>query len=419
MTGCTIISQGCKNCYAMRFAHRFAGEGQRWEGLTVLTNQGPRWSGKIKLEEKQLLKPLSWKKPRMVFVNSMSDLFHEDVPTEYIDKIIVVMALTPQHTYQVLTKRPLRMREYMSATCADGIMRPGYVQRVRVACEAIGIDMTPSTNQFHLVLGRLTLALHNLWLGVSVEDQKTADERIPILIDTPAAIRWLSVEPLLGPVNLNLARCGNCHQWITPTSTNSGKDLGCPTCNTIVTMCSSSGRPGPIFDKRDIDWVVVGGESGHGARPMHPGWVRSIRDQCDAADIAFFFKQWGAYRPMLLDDEQYTSSPLLVSIDERKTVGSGCYQMPHQLRSMIEDPRYGWQYPMLKVGKKAAGREIDGRTWNQIPGRRLALCDQCFTRIEVRPDGMLVEHESQYRRCKGSDQPATSRVMREIAEVAV
>lgn len=242
--GCSLVSAGCANCYAMKQAHRFSGAGQPYAGLTELGPHGPRWTGKIQLVEEALDAPLHWKKPRRIFVNSMSDLFHEDVPDEFIHKIFAVMALSPRHTFQVLTKRPERMLRYL---------RPEG-RRFLVEHHAYKLsDRAP-----------VSLAsiwpLPNLWLGVSIDDQKTADERIPILLQTPAAVRWVSAEPLLGPVDLDL-------------------------------YLSYSGR---VLSHGGIDWVVVGGESGPGARPCDVAWIRSIRDQCQAAGVPVFVKQLGS-----------------------------------------------------------------------------------------------------------------------------
>ena len=231
--GCSRVSEGCRNCYAERVAARFGGPGLPYEGLT--TKDG-RWNGKVVVVEEHLADPLRWKKPRRIFVNSMSDLFHENVSDETIDQIFSVMVQCPQHIFQVLTKRPERMQSYMES-CQMG-------------ADDVG--------------GRFPW--DNVWLGVSVEDQKSADERIPHLLRTPAAVRWLSVEPMLGPVDL--AKAGwNFHDF------------------------------DPEFDVQ-IQWVVCGGESGAGARPMHPAWARSLRDQCVAAGTPFFMKQMDKKQPI-------------------------------------------------------------------------------------------------------------------------
>lgn len=230
VTGCTKVSEGCRHCYAMTFAERFRGvPGHYFENGFDLT-----------LRPDKLDQPLNWKRPRKIFVNSMSDLFHERVPDDFIDQVFVTMALAPQHTYQILTKRPQRMLEWFSRDPAD-------------------------TDDALYPFRQKKWPLPNVWIGVSVENQKAADERIPLLIQTPAAVRFLSCEPLLGPVDLFRAE---------------GLSGG------IVNEIEFSAHG-------NIDWVIVGGESGRGARPMEEEWAINLRDQCQAAGVPFFFKQWG------------------------------------------------------------------------------------------------------------------------------
>ncbi|RYZ63041.1 MAG: phage Gp37/Gp68 family protein [Chitinophagaceae bacterium] len=216
VTGCTKVSQGCKFCYAETFYERFHGKGS-FKNITC--------------HDDRLTVPLNWKKPSMIFVNSMSDLFHEKVPFDFIYKIFEMMHLAHWHTFQVLTKRAERLHELNDVWL--------HLKRNYPGAEF------PSKN---------------VWIGVSVEDQKAADERIPLLVNSPAAIRFLSCEPLLGPVNLNLDE---------------------------------------LFYLRaeKIHWVICGGESGNKARPMHPEWAKSLRNQCEEANVSFFFKQWGSFGP--------------------------------------------------------------------------------------------------------------------------
>lgn len=230
VTGCVKVSPGCKHCYAETFAERFRGVVNP-NGKLHVFNRGFDPT----LRPERLAVPRTWKTPRMVFVNSMSDLFGDFVPDEYIARVFEVMRTTPQHTYQVLTKRAERLRLWTRANA-------------RLATSP------------------------NVWLGVSVEDRKYGVPRIHELRSAAAAVRFLSIEPLL-------------------------EDLG-------------------ELDLSCIDWIIVGGESGHRARPMDPAWVRSIRDQCVAAGVPFFFKQWGGVR------------------------------------------------------KHTTGRQLDGRTWDQLPSMR-------------------------------------------------
>jgi len=268
LRGCSRVSDGCTRCYAEKIAARFSDPGQPFHKIAVRRpfkgDQRSNWTGEISFHEDILLEPLRWKKPRRVFVNSMSDLFHEKVTDEMLDKAFAVMALTPQHTYQILTKRPERMKEYLRE---DNLIRWGLIEgnAQRIHFERTGED--PS--EWLAVHGPLP----NVWLGVSVEDQKTADERIPLLLQTPAAIRWISAEPLLGPIDLSL------HQ-VDGVSV----DATCDECGERHAGACEDG----------LDWVVVGGESGPGARPCDIANIRSIIAQCKTADIPVFVKQLGA-----------------------------------------------------------------------------------------------------------------------------
>lgn len=275
VVGCTRVSAGCDHCYAVLMTRRLAAMGQaKYAGLV---NRGKgHFNGTVRLHEPSLDLPLRWRKPRRIFVNPMSDLFHEGVPEEAIDQVFAVMALTPRHTYQVLTKRPERMLSYLRQVEDERDM-----QRWESAAREMGRTMV-----FEGDWVGPEWPPRNIWLLVSVENQATADERIPPLLQTPAAVRGVSVEPLLGPVDLE--SIPQPIDWPTPG----------------IAWC----------EFRDIDWVICGGESGPGARPMKPSWARDLRDQCQAAGVPFFFKQWG-----------------------------------------------GWN-------KKQAGRLLDGRTWDEIPG---------------------------------------------------
>lgn len=258
--GCSIVSEGCKNCYAMAQGHRFSGEGMPYHGLTRNTPTGPKWTGRIRLLPHLLEKPLRWKKPRRVFVNSMSDLFHEDVPDEFIDQVFAAMALCPQHTFQILTKRPERMRRCVSDMTYDRGNRAAQALLNRQS-----LALFP-TQRDGMVRGP-DWPLPNVWLGVSCENQETADARIPLLMQTPAAVRWISAEPLLGPIDLGLI--GTLPRSITGSSYQLVADR--------------------------LRWVVVGGESGPKARPCNVEWIRSIVTQCRTADVPAFVKQMGRW----------------------------------------------------------------------------------------------------------------------------
>lgn len=260
--GCSIVSEGCRNCYAMRQAHRMNHHRGAYEGLTKMTPTGPKWTGKVRTVPELLDLPLRWRKPRRVFVNSMSDLFHEDVPDEFIEQVFVVMARASHHTFQVLTKRPQGMLSLLS----DSGTRNVIVNRATAHnVEDFGVGApNPQPNW----------PLPNVWLGVSVENQETADERIPALLATPAAVRWLSCEPLLGPL-----------------------DLTDPLSDGIPTSEQMQGPSSLYFIRHGaprIDWIVVGGESGPGARPFDLSWARDIVGQCQRASVPVFVKQMGS-----------------------------------------------------------------------------------------------------------------------------
>lgn len=271
--GCSRVSQGCAHCYAERVAARFAGKGQPYEGLAVMKSDGPHWTGKVRLVEELLDWPLRRKKPLRIFVNSMSDLFHESVPDGWIDEVFAVMSLARGHVFQVLTKRPERMRRWFETTTSkwtgDGGEIPG-ARRDDVTNCALGVGTQEQKNgeqwfsDDDCLIQEERWPLPNVWMGVSVEDQSTADERIPLLLQTPAAVRWISAEPLLGPINL------------------------------MDTAGDPLGDDGGDFGKT-LDWVVCGGESGPGARPMDvQDWAYPIVEQCQAAGVPVFVKQLGS-----------------------------------------------------------------------------------------------------------------------------
>ena len=266
VSGCTRASEGCDNCYAVTMTHRLEAMGQKkYAGLTVLNKAGDRhFNGKVRCDESALSAPFTWRKPRRVFVNSMSDLFHKDVPFAFVDKVFAVMALCPQHTYQILTKRPERMREYLCFS-ERTINRQGCVQN-QMDFRTVHWSGSPRP-----VIG--VWPLPNVWLGASVENQEQADKRIPQLLMCPAAVRFLSCEPLLGSLNL------------CPTH----DALGRPTLAGPLVGAMNVSGPDPA-----IDWVIIGGESGRGARPCDVEWIRSIVRQCESARVHCFVKQLGS-----------------------------------------------------------------------------------------------------------------------------
>lgn len=277
VTGCRKVSPGCKHCYAEGVAHRFWGT--QYPAVPVgpsLPDGGPTaWRERqftdVMTHEDRLLEPLSWRKPAKVFVNSMSDLFHEDVPWEFIDRVFAVMARAKQHTFQILTKRADRMRDYM--THADTPWR--------IACEEERLnwaeDVADDVDMSDVSLDAWPLP--NVWLGVSVEDQPRADERIPLLLQTPAAVRFISAEPLLGAVDLSdlVVQDGHPGEWHVDSL-----------------ACDVDAADDEPFGGSTLDWVIVGGESGARARPFNVAWARAIVRQCQAAGVPVFVKQLGS-----------------------------------------------------------------------------------------------------------------------------
>jgi protein gp37 len=304
ITGCTKISQGCKNCYAERLAKRF------W---------GDRKFTDILFHEDRLAMPLRWKKPSLVFVNSMSDLFHPSIPFETINKIWLVMGQARQHTFQILTKHPNRMLEFQEWTKQNLKKR--------------GLDEWWTGYD-----------LQNVWIGVSVENQQTADDRIPLLLKMPAAVRFISAEPLLGAIDLEK------HLSKIIVETN-GEDLA------------------------EIDWVIVGGESGPGTRPMHPNWARLLRDQCINAGVKFFFKQWGQWLPM--EEVEFQSDMESENLDEGWNIWIGQNGRHYMERETGKDGRLSWwddkSFSIYLSNKHEAGRLLDGKDWNEMPGKNNIL----------------------------------------------
>lgn len=329
--GCSKVSPGCVNCYA--------------EGLTKWRSPAEASWGvhgsRRTFGEKHWADPIKWDaqaeregwRPR-VFCASMADVFeeHRDVAEERA-RLWRLIEQTPHLDWLLLTKRPENVRfNVPTPWMADGF---------------------PA----------------NVWLGVSVEDQRRAEERVPLLLDLPARIRFLSCEPLLGPVTLR-------PEWLRPDAIVCGRRTPSPeSVEAIKSIIRAAARQMGV---PLLDWIIAGGESGAKARPMHPDWPRSLRDQAEAAGVPFLFKQWGAYVPMTLEQARTVpgGSPRLVSRDpERRPIGSGCYHLAHQLEGMLEDDRYRWQCPVVKVGKKEAGNVLDGLqhlNWPASPALEVA-----------------------------------------------
>jgi protein gp37 len=311
LLGCERVSPGCDACYAIRTATIRAGNphprvAAAFEGLTERRDGRLDWTGRINLLPDRLTEPLRKRKPSKIFVNSQSDLFHKDVPDEFIAKVFAVMAAAPWHSFQLLTKRHARMRSLLSSDT--------FRRSVQARVPHMALD--PYVHAHSKVW-----PLPNLWVGVSVEDQHWADIRVPALLATPAAVRWLSCEPLLGPVDL---------------------------AQSLAHWSPGDDQPweGSLLPARKVlHWVVTGGESGPGARPMRTEWARALRDQCVAAEVPFLFKQWGAWvAPSQMPEDTFMSWDVAHGSD------------------MCDTDRDQWRF-----SKKAAGRLLDGRTWDEYP----------------------------------------------------
>jgi protein gp37 len=278
--GCSRVSAGCINCYAERVATRFSGPGQPYEGLLTIRSRHPdagrattgsrgRWNGRVRLVPERLADPLRWKSPRRIFTTSMSDLFHENLSNEDIAAVFGVMAACPQHTFQCLTKRAKRMHEWFEWIAEQRTPLITIPHSPRLICRAEA-DKIINPDNVGRPLGTepqpRQWPLPNVWLGVSTENQTAADERIPLLLDTPAAVRFISAEPLLGPLVLTGSPGERGGGWL--------------------------GRTGWHGDAQPhLQWVIIGCESGPGARPLELAWVRSLRQQCGSYGVPVWLKQ--------------------------------------------------------------------------------------------------------------------------------
>ena len=288
--GCSIASPGCTNCYAQSLAGTRLAEHPLYKGTTSPSKAGPVFNGHLTVapdDHPVWTWPMKWKgakHPRrgpdarsLIFVGDMSDLFHEDRPDEVIDRVFAVMALCPQHDFQVLTKRAERMRAYIADPAT----------RVRIA-KALDLVLAPDW------------PLPSVWLGVSAERQEEADQRIPHLLATPAAVRFVSAEPLLGPVTFGVFPRGPSEIDRTLEGIERVAAFWCDGLSGQRGVMMKTGKvmeaPGDIGPR--IDWIIAGGESGKNARPMSEAWARSIRDQCRAAGTAFFMKQMTKRAPI-------------------------------------------------------------------------------------------------------------------------
>jgi len=314
IVGCSKVSPGCDNCYAERMANRLTGIQATKDNYSPVISNG-KWNGNTSACLNQWNWPLVWKAPRMVFVCSMGDLFHESVSFETIEQIYDMMLANDQHIFIVLTKRPERMYEFW-----DWLLRKTGGVGIQDVC---------------------LKSKNNIWQGVTAENQEQANKRIPILLSIPAAKRFVSIEPMLGPVDLTAIRPFIC-ETITQNALSG-----------FATNQTKSFRDGlPV-----LDWVICGGESGPKARPMHPYWVSSIRYQCKAASVPFFFKQWGEWRPAIDSDSAKSNRWSWICKNGKVEPGLGRTWEFEKLHHSL----------MINVGRKAAGDLIDGERHQNWP----------------------------------------------------
>ncbi|HWR36399.1 MAG TPA: phage Gp37/Gp68 family protein [Clostridia bacterium] len=331
---CQKVSPGCKNCYAERR--------NKWIGNGAAYNDSDLRTLDVYLDEKALLEPLRLKKPTNIFVCSMTDLYGSWVPDEWIDRIYAVMALCPQHTFMVLTKRPERRLAWFSRP-----NNPNFSKRISNPCAwYVWVQVASVQNAVRVeTCNPFTWAkfaeddsvkpwpLPNVREMVTVVNQDEVDKLIPVLLETPAACRGLSIEPMLGPINASRYLWPACGWW-------RGNYRSYAEAKAAGAECGMKPQALVLASSKFIDWVIVGGESGPHARPMHPDWARSLRDQCHAAGVPFFFKQWGEFSP---NEEGYS-----------RDGGIPIVRFP--------DNEILW-----KLGKKLAGRRLDGREWSEYP----------------------------------------------------
>lgn len=361
---CEKVSAGCKNCYAEPINRRLG------TGLDYKPSHLMRADVSIFLDEKMLLAPLRWQKPRRIFVCSMTDLFADFVTDEMIDRVFALMALCPQHTFQVLTKRPERMRAYLSAAgVADRILDLAAILLRR----RFGVPEDVPTERLEKLDPR-PWPLPHVWLGVSAEDQEAADARVPVLLATPAAVRFLSCEPLLGPIDLRAwlsdedgcESCDDGEGWGARCGRSDiPRDEQCPRNYAVFTYdehgpYEPDGCPAAITERRIVlDWVICGGESGPGARPMHPDWARGLRDQCAAAGVAFHFKQWGEFAPGEIAGDYLDPDKPAKGLSFFNETWSEAWSMPDGLCDDEPD--------VYRIGKTRAGRLLDGVQHDGVP----------------------------------------------------
>jgi len=350
ITGCSILSAGCRRCYAMKLAGTRLRNHPSRAGLTIDTPAGPVWTGEVRFNAQWLNQPLRMTRPRLIFVCAHSDLFHPAVPFAWIDRVFGVMwacyAMSRGHIHQVLTKRPDRALEYLST------------DRRHIWAELAAAHAGRSPGAAYVydrVFEAASLPHPQIWLMTTVENQRVAPERLAALRACPAAVRGVSCEPLLSHLDLLPHLLPRGHAFHGADD----KDLD---------VCSQCGRGAAEHDG-GIHWVIVGGESARDARPMHPEWARSLREQCRAAGVAYFFKQWGSWQIASLANGDADPSM------DRKNVAwvhnDGVVTRPSWKRVGVNvgrpDPTDTQPYAMRRVPKKKAGRVLDGQLHDEFP----------------------------------------------------
>jgi protein gp37 len=323
---CIHKSAGCKHCYAEAM--------NKWRGNGAPYTAPALKDVEIFLNEDTLTDPLHWKAPRKIFVCSMTDLFGEFVPDEFIERVVGIIGSAPRHTFQVLTKRSERMRDWFTKR-----VNHGWSDQPPIVYEQTGFPP------------------RNLWCGVSVEDQATADERIWHLLHVPAAVRFVSYEPALAGVDFTrLDYTAHLREFMRRAVGDDGAaSVTGPAWINALSGEWSDGEDGGTEKDRRLSWLITGGESGSEARPPHPDWFRVARDHCIAAGIPFFFKQWGEWAPHPHPPFRGTNT------------GGGLFVLPSGHLGNQGDYWDGAAAAMDRVGKKAAGRTLDGREWSEFP----------------------------------------------------
>lgn len=330
---CEHATTGCINCYSEGFNLRL--------GTGLPFKPGHRDDIELFLDNEMVLQPLRWKKPRKIFVCSMTDLFADFVPDVWIDTMFAIMALAPQHTFQVLTKRAKRMREYLTGTDVDGRTARHRIDGLVFDWRICG-DRPEIHGSARLDVGNdgydacERWPLPNVWLGVSTERQYEVIERVPDLLAAPATVRFISAEPLVGPLDLHSFFDSESKRWINAL-------------DGIAENCAVHERIARI------DQVIVGGESGPKARSMHPAWPRLLRDQCAVSGTAFFFKQWGEWSPHYSAQRER----IVIFADGGTRTGQWYFNATECERNGVE--------LMYRAGKKNAGRLLDLVEHNGLP----------------------------------------------------